>query len=209
MAESAAIPLVGRSRELDRVRAAMDRASSAAGSTLLLAGEEGIGKSRLAVEALVLARQRGFVTLKGTAYALHTDLAYAPVLEAIGPFLAGLPAGRLRPLVRGLPDLSRLFGNLALPPPAPSGDPALERTRLFEAVARLVERIAADHPLAILIDDLHWADHTSLDLLHYVARGLAHQRVLLLGTYRLDEARADPRLRSSYGHCSGSGSPMS
>jgi predicted ATPase len=75
VAESAAIPLVGRSRELDRVRAAMDRASSAAGSTLLLAGEEGIGKSRLAAEALVLARQRGFVTLKGTAYALHTDLA--------------------------------------------------------------------------------------------------------------------------------------
>ena len=150
----------------------------------------------MAAEALVLARQRGFLTLEGTAYALHTDLAYAPVLEAIGPFLAGLPAGRLRQLVRGLPDLSRLFGNLALPPPAPLGDPALERTRLFEAVARLVERMAADHPLAILIDDLHWADHTSLDLLHYLARGLAHQRVLLLGTYRLDEARADPRLRS-------------
>ena len=91
-------------------------------------------------EALVLARQRGFLTLKGTAYALHTDLAYAPVLEAIGPFLAGLPAGHLSQLVRGLPDLSRLFGNLSLPPPSSLGDPALKRTRLFEAVARLVER---------------------------------------------------------------------
>jgi DNA-binding CsgD family transcriptional regulator/tetratricopeptide (TPR) repeat protein len=196
VADSAAIPLIGRATELDRVRAAIERASSAAGSTLLLAGEEGIGKSRLAAEALVLARQRGFLTLSGTAYALHTDLAYAPVLEAIGPFLASLPAGRLRPLVRGLPDLSRLFGNLALAPPVPLGDPALERTRLFEAVARLVERMAADRPVAILIDDLHWADHASVDLLHYVARGLADQRVLLLGTYRLDEARADPRLRS-------------
>jgi predicted ATPase len=173
VADSAAIPLIGRATELDRVRAAIERASSAAGSTLLLAGEEGMGKSRLAAEALVLARQRGFLTLSGTAHALHTDLAYAPVLEAIGPFLAGLPAGHLSQLVRGLPDLSRLFGNLSLRPPSSLGDPALERTRLFEAVARLVERMAADRPLAILIDDLHWADHASLDLLHYVARGLA------------------------------------
>jgi DNA-binding CsgD family transcriptional regulator len=166
------------------------------GGTLLLAGEEGIGKSRLAAEALVLARRRGFLTLNGTAYALHTDLAYAPLLEAVGPFLADLPAGRLGQLVRGLPDLSRLFGNLALPLPARLGDPALERTRLFEAVARLVERIAAERPLALWIDDLHWADHASLDLVHYLARGLADQRVLLLGTYRLDEARVHPRLRS-------------
>lgn len=121
MADSAEIPLIGRSIELDRIRAATERAAAAAGSTLLLAGEEGIGKSRLAAEALVLARQRGFLTLKGTAYALHTDLAYAPVHEAIGPFLAGLPAGHLSRLVRGLPDLSRLFGNLSLAPPAPLG----------------------------------------------------------------------------------------
>jgi predicted ATPase len=196
VADSAATPLVGRSVELDRVRAAIERAASAAGGTLLVAGEEGIGKSRLAAEALALARQRGFLTLRGTAYALHTDLAYAPVLEAIDPFLAALPAGRMGQLVRGLPDLSRLFGNLALPPPPPLGDPALERTRLFEAVARLVERMAAERPLVFWIDDLHWADHASLDLVHYLARGLADQRVLLLGTYRLDEARAHPRLRS-------------
>jgi DNA-binding CsgD family transcriptional regulator/tetratricopeptide (TPR) repeat protein len=196
VADSAAIPLVGRANELDRVRAAIERAHGAMGSTLLLAGEEGIGKSRLAAEALVLAGRRGFLTLNGPAYALHTDLAYAPVLEAVGPFLASLPAGRLGQLVRGLPDLGRLFGNLALPLPAPLGDPALERTRLYEAVARLVERIAAERPLALWIDDLHWADHASLDLVHYLARGLTDQRVLLLGTYRLDEARTHPRLRS-------------
>jgi DNA-binding CsgD family transcriptional regulator/tetratricopeptide (TPR) repeat protein len=196
VADSAAIPLVGRSRELDRVRAALERATAGAGNTLLLAGEEGIGKSRLAAEALAVAHQGEFLTLSGTAYALHTDLAYAPVLEAIGPFLAGLAPGRLTQLVRGLPDLGRLFSNLPLGMPAPLGDPALERTRFFEAFARLVERIAAERPLVILIDDLHWADHASLDLLHYVARGLTDQRVLLLGTYRLDEARAHPRLRS-------------
>jgi DNA-binding CsgD family transcriptional regulator len=194
--DPAALPFVGRYIELDRVRIAIERAAAGSGGTLLLAGEEGIGKSRLAAEALALARQRGFLTLSGTAYALHTDLAYAPVLEAIGPFLAGLPAGRLAQLVRGLPDLSRLFSNLPVAAPVPLGDPALERTRLFEAVARLMERIAAERPIAILIDDLHWADNASLDLVHYLARGLGDQRVLLLGTYRLHEARTRPRLRS-------------
>jgi predicted ATPase len=194
--DSAALPLVGRSIELDRVRAAIERAAAGAGSTVLLAGEEGIGKTRLAAEALLLARQRGLLTLSGTAYALHTDLAYAPVLDAIGPFLDSLPAGRLGQLVRGLPDLGRLFSNLAIPAPQPLGESALERTRLFDAVARLAERMAAERPFAILIDDMHWADNASLDLLHYIARGLGDQQVLLLGTYRLHEARTHPRLRS-------------
>ncbi len=175
--------------------AALGRAAGGSGGALLLAGEAGIGKSRLAVEALILARQRGFVTLEGAAYPLQADLAYAPVLEALGPFLAGLEPGRLAALVSGLPDLGRLFAGLHLPPPEPLGDAALERTRLFEAVARLVERVAAQRPVALLIDDLHWADAASLELLHYLARGLEGRRALLLGTYRLDEARTHPRLR--------------
>jgi len=186
---------VGRSEELGRVVAALGRAAGGSGGALLLAGEAGIGKSRLAVEALILARQRGFVTLEGAAYPLQADLAYAPVLEALGPFLAGLEPGRLAALVSGLPDLGRLFAGLHLPPPEPLGDAALERTRLFEAVARLVERVAAQRPVALLIDDLHWADAASLELLHYLARGLEGRRALLLGTYRLDEARTHPRLR--------------
>jgi DNA-binding CsgD family transcriptional regulator/tetratricopeptide (TPR) repeat protein len=196
MAGSTVVPLVGRSEELGRVLAALQRAAAGTGGALLLAGEAGIGKSRLAVEALILARQRGFVTLEGAAYPLQADLAYAPVLEALGPFLAGLEPGRLGALVSGLPDLGRLFAGLHLPPPEPLGDAALERTRLFEAVSRLVERVAAERPVALLVDDLHWADAASLELLHYLARGLGALRVLLLGTYRLDEARTNPRLRA-------------
>jgi DNA-binding CsgD family transcriptional regulator/tetratricopeptide (TPR) repeat protein len=188
--------LVGRSEELGRVLAALERAAAGSGGSLLLAGEAGIGKSRLALEALALARQRGFATLKGAAYPLQADLAYAPVLEALGPFLAGMEPARLTTLVRGLPDLGRLFAGLRLPPPEPLGDPALERTRLFEAVSRLVERLSAEQPVALLVDDLHWADAASLELLHYVARGLGARRVLLLGAYRLDEARTHPRLRA-------------
>src|SRR6266540_5500791 len=189
-------PIPGHAAEVERLDAALARAAAGAGGALLLAGDAGIGKSRLAMEALTLVRQRGFVTLEAAAYPLQADLAYAPVLEALGPFLAGLEPGRLAALVRGLPDLGRLFAGLHLPPPEPLGDAALERTRLFEAVSRLVERVAADRPVALLVDDLHWADAASLELLHYLARGLGARRVLLLGTYRLDEARTHPGLRA-------------
>jgi predicted ATPase len=169
-------PLVGRSEELGRVLAALARAAAGSGGTLLLAGEAGIGKSRLATETLTLARERGFVTVEGAAHPLQADLAYAPVLEALGPFLYGLEPVRLAALVRDLPDLGRLFVRLQLPPPEPLGDADLERTRLFEAVSRLVERVAAERPVALLVDDLHWADAASLELLHYLARGLASRR---------------------------------
>jgi DNA-binding CsgD family transcriptional regulator len=176
--------------------AALEGAAAGSGGALLLAGEAGIGKSRLAAEALTLAHRRGFVTLQAAAYPLQDDLAYAPVLELLGPFLAGLEPGHRAVLVAGLPDLGRLFAGLHLPPPGPLGDAALERTRLFEAVSRLVERVAAERPVALLVDDLHWADGASLELLHYLARGLGTRRVLLLGAYRLDEARTHPGLRA-------------
>jgi DNA-binding CsgD family transcriptional regulator len=196
VAGSTVAPLVGRSEELGRVLAALERAAAGSGGALLLAGEAGIGKSRLAEETLTLARRRGFVTLQAAAHPLQDDLAYAPVLELFGPFLAGLEPARRIALVAGLPDLGRLFAGLHLPPPEPLGDAALERTRLFEAVSRLVERVAAERPVALLVDDLHWADGASLELLHYLARGLGTRRVLLLGAYRLDEARTHPRLRA-------------
>ena len=196
MAGPSDIPLLGRSAELGRVLEALQRAADGAGGTLLLAGEPGIGKTRLAMEALTLARRRGFLTLECAAYPLQADLAYAPVLEALGPYLGGLAPGKLATLVRGLPDLGRLFAGVQLPPPEPLGDAAIERTRLFEAVSRLVERMAADQPVVLLVDDLHWVDASSMELLHYVARSLGTRRVLLIGAYRLDEARTHPGLRT-------------
>jgi DNA-binding CsgD family transcriptional regulator len=193
-------PLIGRGDELGRLRAALSRAGTGQGSALFLVGEPGIGKTRLAREALALARGAGFLALEGRAYPLEGGLAYGPILDAFGPLLRGLEPARQGALVRDLPDLGRLFGGPRLPALEPLWDPALEKTRLFEAVSRFVERLAEARPLALFLDDLHWADPASIELLHYLARGVADSPVFIVGAYRAEEidlARGLPALVQS------------
>jgi len=181
---------------MDRLAAQLSRAARGQGCAMFLVGEAGIGKTRLAHEALVLARERGFLVLEGRAYALEGRLAYAPILAAFGPFLRRLDSPRQARLVSGLPDLGRLFPDLRLPVAEPLGDAVLEKTRLFEAVARLLERLARETPVLLFMDDLHWADPASIELLHYLARGVADQAVLVLGTHRAEEVDTARGLRS-------------
>lgn len=136
--------LVGRTVEMDHLAAQLEHAASGRGCATFLVGEMGIGKTRLAQETLALARARGFAVMEGRAYLLEGRLAYAPVFAAFGPFLRHLDSTRQARLVSGLSDLGRLFADLRLPAPEPLDDPALEKTRLFEAVARLLERLARD-----------------------------------------------------------------
>jgi DNA-binding CsgD family transcriptional regulator len=181
---------------MDLLAAQLARAAHGHGCATFLVGEAGIGKTRLAHEALVLVREQGFLVLEGSAYALEGGLAYAPILAAFGPFLRRLDSARQARLVSGLPDLGRLFIDLRLPAAEPLGAPALEKTRLFEAVARLLERLARESPVLLFLDDLHWADPASIELLHYLARGLADQAVFVLGTYRAEEIDTARGLRS-------------
>src|SRR5258708_38953554 len=112
-------PLVGRSAEMDWLAGRLSITTHGQGCAMFLVGEAGIGKTRLAHEALVLARERGFLVLEGSAYALEDRLAYAPILAAFGPFLRRLASPRQARLVSGLPDLGRLFPDLPLPAPWP------------------------------------------------------------------------------------------
>ncbi|MDO8672692.1 MAG: AAA family ATPase [Dehalococcoidia bacterium] len=182
-----ASPFVGRESELRRLTAALTHALEGQGGTIFLVGQPGMGKTRLARESLALAKGRGFTVLEGHAFPLESGLAYAPLLDAFGPLLRSLDSSRLAILVDGLEDLGRLFGALRLPvpavPPERQGNPALEKTCLFEAVSCLLERLSREAPVALLVDDVHWADRPSMEMLHYVARKLSNQRVLLLATY--------------------------
>ncbi|MDO8670914.1 MAG: DUF2791 family P-loop domain-containing protein [Dehalococcoidia bacterium] len=190
-------PFVGREEEIQRLTEALDRAAEGEGGTIFLTGEPGIGKTRLAREVLALAKDRGFTVLEGRAFPLEAGLAYAPILDAFGPLLRSLDSARLEVLVGELPSLGRLFDGLRLPPPEPLGDPALEKTRLFEAISRLLERLTQEAPVALLIDDIHRVDPASLELLLYLARGLSNKNSLLFSTYRSDALNTSSSLRTA------------
>ncbi|MDO8670875.1 MAG: LuxR C-terminal-related transcriptional regulator, partial [Dehalococcoidia bacterium] len=115
------------------------------------------------------------------------------------PWLRSLDSARLRVLVSDLPSLGRLFEGLPLPPPDALGDPGLEKTRLFEAMLRLIERLAEETPVALFLDDLDRSDSCSLELLCYLARGLIDQPILLLASYRTDAPNTRGRLRALIG----------
>jgi DNA-binding CsgD family transcriptional regulator len=182
------VPLVGREAEMGQLALALDAAAEGVAGVVALVGEAGVGKSRLAEEGMALARARGFLTLHAVASPLHADLHYGVVVEALRPLVRTVEAGARTRLVEGLPDLGRLFESLHLPAPAPLGDAGMERTRLFEAVCRLLERLTRQQPVLLVVDDLPWADPASLAVLHYVVRGLADRRFLVLTTCRAGES---------------------
>jgi class 3 adenylate cyclase/DNA-binding NarL/FixJ family response regulator len=188
-------PFVGRAAELARLRRVLDNVANDRGAIVVIRGEAGIGKTRLATEALDHARGRGWRILAGRASPLGTGLGLEPIVEAFGGVLRDLEQPDRHTLTADLPHLARLFEGLGLPPPPPVGDPALERTLLFESVARLLERLARQTPAVLLIDDLQWADPASLELVHQLAHGIERHPVGLVLTYRSGERPETGRLR--------------
>jgi DNA-binding CsgD family transcriptional regulator/tetratricopeptide (TPR) repeat protein len=185
------VPLVGREAEVTALGVALDAAAAGTAGVVALAGDPGVGKSRLVDECLALARARGFLTLHAAASLLHADLHYGIVVEAIRPVVRTAEAGARTRLVEGLSDLGRLFDGLDLPAPAPLGDPGMERTRLFEAVCRLLDRLTRQQPVLLAVDDLQWADPASLAVLDYAVRGLVDRRLMVLVTRRTGEASGE------------------
>ena len=175
-------PLVGREAELRRVLAALEAVAGGRGRFLLLAGEPGVGKTRLAQEAMLRAEAQGFRVLVGRCYEQHASLPFFPFTEALTTALALTSPSLRAEAPRRFPYLGRLLPDLLPSPSALEGEDA--RPRLFHAVTGFVAALAAEAPLALLLDDLHWADSASLELLLYLARQSHGDRVLLLGTYR-------------------------
>jgi DNA-binding CsgD family transcriptional regulator/tetratricopeptide (TPR) repeat protein len=185
------VPLVGRDAEVEALALALDAAAAGVARVVALVGDPGVGKSRLVEESMALARSRGFLTLHAVASPLHADLHYGVVVEALRPLLRTVEAGARTRLVEGLPDLGRLFDGLGLPAPPPLGDPGMERTRLFEAVCRLFDRLTRQQPVLLAVDDLQWADPASLAMLHYVVQGLVDHQLLVLITRRTGESSSE------------------
>jgi DNA-binding SARP family transcriptional activator/class 3 adenylate cyclase len=195
-------PLVGREEELAQMLAALPRREpqvSAPVRLLLVAAEAGIGKTRLLAELAERARETGLLTLAGGCYEHEGKLPYGPIHDALLDYLRNQPEAVLRSLLGDLlPELARILPELRtrLPdvPESMMGDAEGQRLRLFSAVARVVERISESSGVVLILDDLHWADDASLQLLHYLLRQRGLDRVLIVGTYRKEEVATDTPL---------------
>lgn len=187
--------LIGHAEQLAVLRERIEAIRVGQGQCVLIAGEAGLGKSRLAAEAKRYAAERGFELLEGACFPQDSACPYAPLIDllrgrlaagALPDALIGRFAHELAPL---LPDL---LGAPPGPPDAVAPDPAQQQRRLFNALLACLA--PADHaqPALVLIEDLHWCDESSLDLLLYLLRRSAGRPLLLLGTYRSDEV--GPRL---------------
>ena len=187
------LPFVGREREWALLGDALQQAMAGRGRVVLVAGEPGIGKTRLLEELAGLATARGARVLAGCCYEMEQNLAYAPVAEALRPLLTsqlGLalpgapppcPPAQLAAVAELLPELRRVWPDL---PPYQPLPPDAERTRLLTSLAQVIRACAQGAPLILLLDDLHWADPSSLQLFHYLARHSGEQPLLLVGAYR-------------------------
>jgi class 3 adenylate cyclase/tetratricopeptide (TPR) repeat protein len=186
---------VGRDQELERLGQLWKESAAGERRVALLAGEPGVGKTRLAAELARQVHAEGAAVLAGRC---DEDLGvpYQPFVEALHHFIDHVPAEDLAGrLGRYGGELSRLVPELAdrmapLPPPLRS-DPETERYRLFDAVAAWLAAASADAPLLLLLDDLQWAAKPTLLLLRHVVRSPESHRVLVLGTYRDTELGHD------------------
>jgi DNA-binding CsgD family transcriptional regulator len=184
--------LVGRAEELTQLDAALERARAGSPAAVLVAGEAGVGKTRLVTEFTTRGSVNGASVLAGGCVALvEGELAYAPVVEALRGLLQRLePAAVTRLLAGGRGELARLLPELGDPDQRPAKqdiERELSRARLFGVLHRLLGRLASDAPVVLLVEDLHWADPSSLEFLAYLIRSLREERLLLVGTWRSDE----------------------
>jgi DNA-binding SARP family transcriptional activator/tetratricopeptide (TPR) repeat protein len=189
---------VGREEELEALRTDIDEASRGHGRLVLLVGEPGIGKSRLAEEALRIAHQRSARVLVGRCWEAGGAPAYWPWVQALRSYLHDCDRDLLRTqlavgaedVAHLLPELRELFPDLP-DPSSPESEGA--RIRLFEAVLAFLKNIARERPLVMFFDDLHAADEPSLLLLRFLARDIAGARLFLLAAYRdVDPMVRDP-----------------
>jgi len=189
--------LVGRTAEMIQLTGHLEEALAGRGRLVLISGEPGIGKSRLAGELSTEARGRGARVLVGRCWEGGGAPAFWPWVQAIRSYVGDAEPSRLRTeLGRGAADIAQLVPELRelfpdLPPTVPAESDGA-RFRLFDSVASFFRNAAASRPVVLILDDLHAADTPSLLLLQFVAGELAETRIMMVGCYRdVDPAVSD------------------
>jgi predicted ATPase/DNA-binding SARP family transcriptional activator len=194
------LPLIGRSAEVAALHNQYD-SLGADGVLIVIEGEAGIGKTRLAEAFIERAQAQGATALSARCYEGERNLAYGPFLEALQSALRQpATAARLETLEpHWLSEAARLLPELAdlrndLPPTSPLDSPGAQ-SRFFESLTQILLALGNSLPAVVFLDDLHWMDEASLDLFAYLARRLRGHRLCLLGTWRDEQVPVGHRLR--------------
>jgi DNA-binding SARP family transcriptional activator len=196
--------LVGREAQLAALDASLARAAAGRGRLVLVAGEPGVGKTRLAEEVARRAAARDLRVAWGRGYEGEGAPAFWPWVQVARQLLANLAPGELGGVLeRWGAELGQLLPELrepaSGPEPSPLVDLAAARFRLYQAVGGLLRRLAEAQPLLVVVDDLHWADGGSLGLLAFLAAELRDAHLTVLGTYRDVEVAAGQPLAETLG----------
>ena len=194
---------VGRQREMGELKAALEDALSGRGRLVTLVGEPGIGKTRTAEELATYARMRGAQVLWGRCHESRGAPPYWPWVQAIRSYVRERDPERLRSeMGTGATDVAEIVSDVKeripdLKPAPAMSDPEQARFRLFDSITAFLKTASRSQPLAIILDNLHWADKPSLLLLEFLAQEFADSRLLVVGTYRdVDLSRQHPLTES-------------
>lgn len=183
--------LVGRADHLGVLGTAWERAAVGRANGVVITGEAGIGKTRLADTACAAAESSGGDVLRVRCFEAERSLFLGPVVEVLADLARRTPPHRLRELAQPwegtlgdlVPEIREALGPI---PYAPAG-PRLERRRVFEAVSALLRAASRDQPRVLLLDDLHLAGSSTIELLHYLLRHASGARLLVIATVRVEE----------------------
>lgn len=181
-------PLFGRERELESAEAMLEETLGGAGRALLVSGVAGIGKTRFAQQLLTASEERGARTLVGRCYELEATIAFQPLRDILGQVVELAHEGPVAQALSRSLRLKRLLPEVEAEA-TPTSDPTLLQLELFNEVASLLAAlVSTGRPLALLFDDLHAADEASLRLVHFLCRQIPCHPILLVATYRAEDA---------------------
>jgi predicted ATPase len=186
--------LVGRTAELDQMRKLLGDAEAGQPVVMLISGDAGVGKTRLISELAREAAGRGYVLLSGKCAELADTVPYLPLADA----LRGAANAPVAAAIATRPVLARLLPDQETFPSA--GElPEVSQQQLFGAVLGMLTELAAITPVLLVLEDLHWADRSTRDLVTFLSRVLRAERVALVVSYRSDDLRRSHPLRPLLG----------
>src|ERR1700722_2798033 len=186
--------LVGRDIEFGRLTRVLDQAAAEEPMVALVSGDAGMGKTRLVAELATVAAARGFMGLSGRCEELGDSVPYLPLADALHSAATAIPA--LADAIAARPVLGLLLPDRGATQLAGGEAPGMAQQQLFGAVLGMLAELAGKTPVLLVLEDMHWADRSTRDLLTFLSRVLHRERIAVIATYRTDDLHRGHPLRA-------------